>query len=154
MTNVALAEITGAYFNVKARLYSNLWANASLTTTQGVYRIGKDSVAMPLDHIPPAYGQFSLRWNDTRWFAEAQCLFNGKKEARDYSNSGEDNADKNPINGNPSWQIYNVRAGYNHTSGASIQLSMENILDLRYRYFASGVTAGGRSINCTLSYKF
>ncbi len=154
VTNVALAEISGAYFNVKARLFKNLWGNVSFTTTQGVYRIGKDSVAMPLDHIPPTYGQFSLRWNETKWYAEAQCLFNGRKEARDYSNSGEDNADKNPPTGNPAWQIYNLRFGYNHPKGASIQVMVENLLDLRYRYFASGVTAGGRSLNCTLSYKF
>ena len=154
VANVAFAEIAGSYFNVKARLYKNLWANASFTTTQGLYRKGKDSISMPLDHIPPTYGQVSLRYNESNWYVEAQLLFNGRKEARDYSNSGEDNADKNPVNGNPAWQIYNVRAGYNHSSGASVQLALENLLDLRYRYFASGVTAGGRSINCTLSYKF
>ncbi len=154
VTNVAFAEISGAYFNVKARLYKELWINTSLTTTQGLYRLGNDSASKPLDHIPPAYGQVSLRWNGGRWFSEAQVLFNGRKDARDYSNSGEDNADKNPPIGNPAWQIYNLRAGYTHPKGFGVQLALENLLDLRYRYFASGVTAGGRSLTFTLTYKF
>ena len=154
VTNVAIAQISGTYFNIKARLYKDLWINASATTTSGVYRKGHDSLAQPLDHIPPVYGQVSMRWNGKLWFAELQTLFNDRKDARDYSNSGEDNADKNPVIGNPAWQIYNLRAGYSHKSGLSVQLAFENLLDLRYRYFASGVTAGGRSVGCTLSYKF
>jgi hemoglobin/transferrin/lactoferrin receptor protein len=154
VTNVAFANISGAYFNVKARLYKELWMNASATTTSGTYRTGTDSLAQPLDHIPPVYGQVSLRWNAKQWFVEAQTLFNGRKESRDYSNSGEDNADKNPVTGNPAWQIYNLRGGFNHASGLSLQVAFENLLDLRYRYFASGVTAGGRSVSCTLTYKF
>ena len=154
VTNVAIAQISGAYFNVKARLYKDLWINASATTTAGIYRKGTDSLSQPLDHIPPVYGQVALRWNGKSWFAEFQTLFNGRKDARDYSNSGEDNADKNPAIGNPAWQIYNLRGGYTHKSGLSVQLAFENLLDLRYRYFASGVTAGGRSVSCTLSYKF
>lgn len=154
VTNVAIANISGAYFNVKSRLYKELWMNASASTTSGTYQKGIDSLAKPLDHIPPLYGQVSLRWNGKFWFAEAQMLFNGKKEARDYSNSGEDNTDKNPPIGNPAWQIYNVRGGFSHKSGLSVQIALENLLDLRYRYFASGVTAGGRSLSCTLSYKF
>ena len=154
VTNVAIAQIPGTYFNVKARLYSNLWINGSATTTAGIYRKGTDSLSQPLDHIPPVYGQVALRWNGKSWFAEFQTLFNGRKDARDYSNSGEDNADKNPAIGNPAWQIYNLRGGYTHKSGLSVQVAFENLLDLRYRYFASGVTAGGRSVSCTLSYKF
>ena len=154
VANVAIAQISGTYFNVKARLYSNLWINGSATTTAGIYRKGTDSLSQPLDHIPPVYGQVALRWNGKSWFAEFQTLFNGRKDARDYSNSGEDNADKNPAIGNPAWQIYNLRGGYTHKSGLSVQVAFENLLDLRYRYFASGVTAGGRSVSCTLSYKF
>jgi hemoglobin/transferrin/lactoferrin receptor protein len=154
VTNVATANISGAYFNVKSRLYKELWMNASATTTSGTYQKGRDSFAQPLDHIPPFYGQVSLRWNGKLWFVEAQMLFNGKKEARDYSNSGEDNVDKNPPSGNPAWQIYNLRGGFSHKNGLSVQFALENLLDLRYRYFASGVTASGRSLSCTLSYKF
>jgi hemoglobin/transferrin/lactoferrin receptor protein len=154
VTNIAFANISGAYFNVKARLFKELWVNASATTTSGTYQKGKDSLAQPLDHIPPVFGQVSMRWNAKLWFVEAQILFNGKKDARDYSNSGEDNADKNPVTGNPAWQICNLRGGFTHKSGLSVQMALENLLDLRYRYFASGVTAGGRSLSCTLSYKF
>jgi len=33
-------------------------------------------------------------------------------------------------------------------------MAMENLLDLHYRYFASGVSAAGRSMNVSLMYSF
>jgi hypothetical protein len=33
-------------------------------------------------------------------------------------------------------------------------VSVENLLDLHYRYFASGMSAAGRSVNVSLAYSF
>ena len=33
-------------------------------------------------------------------------------------------------------------------------LAIENLLDLHYRYFASGMSASGRSVNLSLAYQF
>lgn len=164
--NVALGKITGTYLNAKVRLVRSLWISGALTNTRGTYYLTKGDVAQPLDHIPPMYGQTSLRWNGKDWFVEGQCLFNGKKKASDYSSSGEDNQDKQPIgmadiNGdgkadgfNPAWQCWNVRGGYQHRSGLMVNMAIENLLDLHYRYFASGMSAGGRSVNVSVAYRF
>ena len=166
LKNVALGEISGMYLNAKVRLVKELWFSGSLTQTQGIYRLNEVADEQPLDHIPPLYGQASLRWNGQGWFAEAQCLFNGMKKAEDYSSSGEDNQDKQPIgladiNGdgkadgfNPAWQCWNIRGGYQHRSGLSAALAIENLLDLHYRYFASGMSAAGRSVNLSITYQF
>ena len=166
LKNVAVGEISGMYLNAKIRLFRELWMSGSVTQTKGIYRLNEVADDQPLDHIPPVYGQASLRWNGNGWFVEGQCLFNGMKRAEDYSNSGEDNQDKQPIglgdiNGdgkadgyNPAWQCWNVRGGYKHKSGLSANLAIENLLDLHYRYFASGMSAGGRSVNMSISYQF
>lgn len=166
LKNVALGQITGLYFNAKVRLMHALWFTGSVTQTKGMYQWGEAAAKQPLDHIPPVYGQASLRWNGQGWFAEAQCLFNGMKKAKDYSTSGEDNQDKQPIgladiNGdgkadgfNPAWQCWNLRGGYQHKSGFSATVAIENLLDLHYRYFASGMSASGRSVNVSLAYSF
>ena len=164
--NVALANISGLYLNAKVRLVQSLWFTGSITQTKGIYQTAETATEQPLDHIPPVYGQASLRWNGADWYLEAQCLFNGEKRAKDYSSSGEDNQDKQPvgladIDGdgkpdgfNPAWQCFNLRGGYQHKSGLNVTASVENILDLHYRYFASGMSAAGRSINFSLGYKF
>ena len=166
LKNVALGEISGMYLNAKVRLVKDLWFSGSLTQTKGIYRLDDAAAEQPLDHIPPVYGQASLRWNGKGWFAEAQCLFNGMKKAEDYSSSGEDNQELQPIgladiNGdgkadgfNPAWQCWNIRGGYQHRSGLTATLAIENVLDLHYRYFASGMSAAGRSVNVSLAYSF
>jgi len=164
--NVAVGHISGVYFNAKVRLMRELWFTGSVTQTKGVYQLDEAAAEQPLDHIPPIYGQAALRWNGAGWFVEGQCLFNGKKKAQDYSSSGEDNQDKQPIgladiNGdgkpdgfNPAWQCWNLRGGYQHKSGLTANLAIENLLDLHYRYFASGTSASGRSVNLSLAYQF
>jgi hemoglobin/transferrin/lactoferrin receptor protein len=166
LKNVAVGEISGLYLNAKVRLINELWFSGAITQTKGIYRLSEGTDGQPLDHIPPVYGQASLRWNGAGWFVEGQCLFNGKKKAEDYSSSGEDNQDKQPIgmadvNGdgkadgfNPAWQCWNVRGGYQHPCGLSASVALENLLDLHYRYFASGMSAAGRSLNMSLSYSF
>ena len=166
LQNVALGEISGMYLNAKVRLVKDLWFSGSLTQTKGIYRLDDAAAEQPLDHIPPVYGQASLRWNGKGWFAETQCLFNGMKKAEDYSSSGEDNQDKQPIgladiNGdgkadgfNPAWQCWNIRGGYQYRSGLSAALAIENLLDWHYRYFASGMSAAGRSVNLSITYQF
>lgn len=151
--NMASGNIYGFYGNAKINVYKKLWINASLNMLKGIYK-NADGLESPLDHIPPTYGQVSLKWTDIKWYGELQCLFNGKKKLSEYSNSGEDNLDKNPAYGNPAWQILTVRAGYQFNKSFSCAANIENLLDLRYRYFASGVTAPGRSVNVTVSYKF
>jgi hemoglobin/transferrin/lactoferrin receptor protein len=164
LKNVALGQITGMYLNAKVRLMQPLWLSGSVTQTKGIYKLDDAAAEQPLDHIPPVYGQASLRWNGEGWFSELQCVFNGTKKAADYSSSGEDNQDKQPIgladiNGdgkadgfNPAWQCWNLRGGYQHKSGLSAMVSVENLLDLHYRYFASGISAAGRSVNVSLAY--
>ncbi len=153
MVNISSATICGYYGNARIRIWKDLWANGSYTFTHGRFNKFASSNDEPLDHIPPIYGQLALRYNFTEEiFCEAQYLFNGRKLAKDYSSSGEDNANQNPPGGNPNWGIYNLRLGYQR-NGLSLQLSAENLTDLRYRYFASGVTASGRSLNVNLGIR-
>ncbi len=167
LMNLAEGRIWGVYTNAKYRLGKQLWWTGSLNYTRGTYRNATDGNTPwePLDHIPPMYGQSSLQWKLPRGFAELQYLFNGKKKAEFYSSSGEDNQDKQPyglldVNAdgkpdgfNPSWGIWTVRGGYRLPKGFSLQLAVENMLDLHYRYFASGMSASGRNVLVSLKWE-
>ena len=70
------------------------------------------------------------------------------------SSAGDINGDGKPDGFNPAWQCWNLRGGYQHKSGLTANLAIENLLDLHYRYFASGMSASGRSVNLSVAYQF
>lgn len=81
-------------------------------------------------------------------------LFNGKKKLKDYAASGEDNLQYAPASGIPAWQTYNIKSSVSLFSGATLFAGLENILDLQYRTFSSGINAPGRNIYGGLKYDF
>ena len=155
--NVGTGNIYGGFANIQWNILQKLWLNASINETQGFVKYSNpdwNKGNNRLDHIPPMFGQIALRWRENNWFAEMQCVFNGSKPVSEYSISGEDNLQYATPSGNPAWQVYNVRAGISDFHGLNLMISVENLLDLRYRYFASGVSAAGRGIHVTAGYKF
>jgi hemoglobin/transferrin/lactoferrin receptor protein len=154
MGNSALGYVTGGYFAAKIQLLSNLFADINYNSTFGRYRINEKSAWVPLDHIAPDHGRVGLRWSSNHWQWEAFMLFNGRKVKREYSPSGEDNAQYAPGGETPAWQTYNVRASWMVNKYITASFAAENILDLNYRTFSSGISASGRNLVLSLSASF
>ncbi len=157
--NVGQGHIQGFFANLQWRFARQWTFKGGITETQGRVRYGNGNW-LPMDHIPPFYGQLSIKWQKSGYWAEAQYLFNGAKPLSEYSPSGEDNLKYTPgfstgnSMGNPSWGIVNLRGGAQFKERWKIQISAENLFDLRYRVFASGISAAGRNLSTTLSYSF
>jgi hemoglobin/transferrin/lactoferrin receptor protein len=81
-------------------------------------------------------------------------LFNGRKIRGEYSPSGEDNAQYAPGGETPSWQTYHVRANWQVNKNLLASFAVENILDLNYRVFASGISAPGRNLVASIKVSF
>lgn len=128
-----------------------------LNYTYGRYTNVANDTVVPLDHIPPVFGQSSILINEKNMNFEFFVRYNGKKTSSNYSSSGEDNAvySADPKKGYmPAWFTLNLRCGYNLTSNLRINVACENITNNRYRVFASGVNAAGRNFIFSLRYKF
>ena len=141
-------------YNVHAgyKLAKTTSAEVMYNYTYGDYT--NATTTYPLDHIPPAYGKFSLKHQQNQWFAEANCLFNSWKRIGNYNPNGEDNEQYATPEGMPSWITLNLHTGYQFTKAFAINVSAENLLDRNYRYFASGISAPGRNFVVTLVGKF
>lgn len=150
--NAGKAYITGFSGSVKTTLARNLAFNGSYNVTLG--RVTTNGNNRPLDHIPPYYGRLSFNYAPTWGTFEAYMLFNGKKDLKDYSTSGEDNLQYAPASGMPAWETYNFKASTKQIYGFTLFAGMENILDTQYRVFASGINAGGRNIYGGAKYSF
>ena len=135
---------------------------------------------VPMDHIPPLYGRVSLTFKTEKLNVEGLVRFNGAKPLKEYSVSNinyqnriytvdrEGTADniesglinKNPAPGEsmydglPAWMTYNVYVAYQFSKSFSINIGIENIADIHYRYFSSGLSAPGRNFSIAFRGNF
>jgi len=150
--NKAKAVVYGFNVNGSANLSPNTILAATYTYTKGTYQNGL--VEMPLDHIPPTYGRVGLKHDIKKFTAELFTLFNGWKRIEDYNLNGEDNEIYATKDGMPAWQIWNINTSYQPTQKLNFSFQIENMADLNYRYFASGISALGRNYVVSCKYSF
>jgi hemoglobin/transferrin/lactoferrin receptor protein len=155
--NKAKAIVFGFNVNGSANLTPNTILAATYTYTKGNYTnqklIGLNT-ELPLDHIPPSYGRIGLKHDVNKFSGEIFTVFNGWKRIKDYNLNGEDNEIYATKDGMPSWQIWNINTNYQLTKKLNFSFQIENIADLNYRYFASGISALGRNYVVQARYSF
>lgn len=142
-TNKGRAYIAGVNGSIEADLTDWMSVYGNVTYTYG--RIVTDSVPYPLDHIPPVYGRAGFRAKYKWLRGEFFALFNGKKRVKDYNMLGEDNFGQATPDGSPAWVTLNARVSFQPVAHFSVDLGCDNLMDMRYRTFASGVSAAGRN---------
>ncbi len=136
---------------------------------------------VPLDHIPPHYGRTSIAYRGDKFRIEGVLRYNGAKSVEEYavgsidlhSECGHvidregmsDNIEYGLINNNPgecesiyaglpAWMTYNLYLSYRFSERFSIDLAAENLTDVHYRQFGSGLSAPGRNFILTLRGSF
>ena len=150
--NKAKAVVYGFNVNGSANFTPNMTLAATYTYTKGTYQNGL--IEMPLDHIPPTYGRVGLKHNVKKFSAELFTVFNGWKRLEAYNLNGEDNEIYATKDGMPAWQIWNINTSYQPSYKLIFSFQIENIADLNYRYFASGISALGRNYVVQARYSF
>ena len=127
---------------------------STLTYTYGRYIDFSNDSVVPLDHIPPVYGQTNLTYTVKSFEADFYVRYNGWKRIEDYRLGAEDNEAYATVNGMPSWYTLNLRLNYFVNRNFSVNLACENITDNHYRIFASGMSSPGRNFVISLRTKF
>jgi hemoglobin/transferrin/lactoferrin receptor protein len=142
--NSATARIYGFSAAVNANITKDAQLYANFAYTKG--EVTSTNVKQPLDHISPITGNIGYSVNHKRLTSEVYLMYNGKKEMKNYSGSGEDNQQYATKIGIPAWMTLNAKFGYNFRKYFVLQGGVENILDTQYRVFASGIHGPGRNI--------
>jgi hemoglobin/transferrin/lactoferrin receptor protein len=176
-TNAATADIFGYSVNVALNLKEQFFIRAGYNDIKGNYVSGtlddqEITEKRPLSHIPPNYGQIGIAYQfkgkkDHSWKrfkAELVVRFNGKKPLGEYdkSSGNSDNLDDaieiNPLNddevGTPQWQTWNIYTTWQFSRKFSLNFNVENLADLHYRPFSSGISSPGRNFIVTLKGTF
>jgi len=150
VTNATYANVYGLHINLQANFTDKLSARSTLTITKG-----KEKGGIPMRHAAPVFGATHLVYSSSKLTADLYALYNG---ARKYEDMPPTEVEKpymyaTDLNGNPwspEWVTLNFKATYNLTKWAVINAGVENILDLRYRPYSSGIVAPGRNFIISL----
>lgn len=152
LQNAASAWICGAQLRYKGSLSPRLNALAQLTYTYGRQFLA--SAWQPVDHIPPLHGQLGMEWTHKRLDLGLRIDFSDWKRREDYGLLGEDNLRYATPNGMPAWWTLNSHLNWRLREGVVLRLQLNNLLDLRYRVFSSGISAPGRNFMVSLNGSF
>jgi len=144
--NADEAYIQGFSANFLADFNENFSLKSSINYTYGMYKDKTNDTLVPMDHIPPVFGQTSLMHRCKRFESEFNVRYNGWKHIEDYSPSGEDNLPQATVYGMPAWYTLNIKTAFEVNEHVKLIVGIDNILDMHYRTFASGVSAPGRNL--------
>lgn len=158
--NMGTTSIHGASFEGKWNLTSHFTISSDLTFTRADFLEGFG----PLPSILPFYGASMLQYNKDKLSIRIRNRFSSAKNREDYSLGGEDGLEETPVElnsegfpqfvGTPSWSIFNLSGSYAWTEQFVLRAGLENIFDVHYREFASGISAPGRSLMLGASLDF
>jgi len=129
----------------------NFGVNGSISWTKGESTNAAGETS-PLGHIPPLFGAITLDYKRSKLTQELNLRFNGKKDIADFGGS-VDNPEFATPEGSLAWYTVNYYGNYIPGNRFSIQFGVENILDIHYRTFSSGLSASGRNFIITLKSK-
>ncbi len=140
--NAAQAHIYGLSAKVRYSLNDEWLASATYN-----YTYGQDlSDDVPMSHIPPQFGKLNVEYQKGRFTAEAFMLYAMAKKADRYGPGTTDNLAEGTEDGVPAWQTFNLRTSTKISKTVILQIAVENILDVHYKTFASGLSSPGRNV--------
>ena len=118
-----------------------------------------NNVEVPVRHVAPAFGNTHFIWKQERVTIDAFANYNGELSFDQLAPSEVSKAylyalDENGNPYSPSWYTLNLRTQYEVMPSLSVNLSLENITDQRYRTYSSGISAAGRNFIASVNYKF
>ena len=141
---------------------NSLSRNFSLKGDLSIIEALKNDQYGPLPSISPIFGSLLLNYQKNNWFSSLLFQFSGSKDPEDYSTGGEDGLEETPLisisqglyAGTPSWSELSFLTQYQLNKNVFLRLGIDNIFDVHYRSFASGISAPGRNFKLGVNVSF
>ena len=140
----------------------NLTGNLSLRADLSIIEAIKSEQYGPLPSISPVFGSILLTYQNKDWYTNLHYQFSGSKDPGDYSLGGEDGLEETPLisesqrlyAGTPSWSEFSILTQYQLSEKIFLRFGLDNIFDVHYRSFASGISAPGRNFKLGVNISF
>ena len=125
-------------------------------------KAGKNKKYGPLPSISPVFGNLLLKYHKDNWLTSLRFQFSGSKNPNTYSIGGEDGLEETPLiselsslyAGTPAWNDLSLLTQYEWKENIRFRVGIDNIFDIHYRTFASGISAPGRNLKIGANITF
>lgn len=155
--NADEAYIYGGSASINWELPYHFYFNSNFTITKGRDKTNDQ----PLRHTTPNFGKTTFGYKHKRFNVQFYSEYNGNRFRKDIPSSEID--DKSYLygihtsdsdkDGSPEWATFNLKVNLEINKTFSISTALENITDLHYRPYSSGISAPGRNFIISLSMK-
>lgn len=157
LQNAAEANVWGVQAALESRFARYLYVKANVNWQRGFEELDNGQVS-PSRHVAPLFGRASVGFDNRKLQAEVFTAFQAECDA---ASMPEEERGKTEIyakdaNGNayaPGWITLNMRLSYLILKGLRLNATLENLTDLRYRPYSSGISAPGRNVTLSLTYQ-
>lgn len=156
LQNAAVARVWGVQAAVDVNFTKRLYALARLNWQRGREELDDGSTS-PSRHAAPMFGRLAVGYRHERFIVEAYSAFQAECSAADMPMEEKDKKEIYALdnNGNaysPSWYTLNLRASFYVSKSLSLNTTLENIADKRYRPYSCGISAPGRNVTMSITY--
>lgn len=156
--NIGLVKIYGIQTSFHWNLTKSIKLSGNLNYQKGTERDPESGKYYSPTHVAPFFGRLSASYIRNSFGVTLFTNFNGEIN---YTNLAlTERADKHLYakdgNGNPyapGWAVYSIR-GWLKVGKVLVTSEVENLTDLRYRPYSSGITAPGRNFIVSVRYGF
>lgn len=151
-TNTGTAFIYGFGFNTVLKITHLLSFFTNLSYTKG-----RDDEGFSMQYAPPFFGKSGFIFDQKSFKLEINAAFNATLQYTDLAPAERNLAflyaqDSNGNPYSPAWYTLNVNSSYRFNEIIFLSLGIENILNYRYRTYASGITAPGLNVIIALRF--
>ncbi|MFN3916460.1 MAG: TonB-dependent receptor plug domain-containing protein [Flavobacteriales bacterium] len=158
LQNAAFATVYGLQAGMDVKLPKGFGLSSLLTYTLGIEEL-EDGTTAPLRHAAPVFGATRITYTKDRLKADLYGMYSGEVT---FLNLAPDELTKPFLyakdeNGNPyspAWFTLNFKIMYQLAEYMMVSGGVENIADLRYRPYSSGIVAPGRNFIVALRANF
>jgi hemoglobin/transferrin/lactoferrin receptor protein len=149
MQNAAFATVYGIQAGLEAKLPFGFGLSTQFNYQKGEEELD-DGTTSPLRHAAPWFGVTALTFSADKIKMDLYANYSGRvlyenlppeEQAKDYMYALDDEG--NPFS--PGWYTLNLKMMYQITDIFSVSGGVENLTDIRYRPYSSGITAPGRN---------
>lgn len=156
--NVGEIDVYGFQAGVEL-YYKGFGLRSHLSYQKGFEKVPDSSVTYPLRHAAPTFGSTHLTYEyKNKWKADFYVVYNARMDYKDLALTERFNPSyARDKNGKPyvdSWYTLNFKLGYYPHPFIALTGGVENITNLLYRPYASGINAPGRNFIFSLRVKF
>lgn len=158
LQNAAFAEIFGIQAGFEVALSRSLLWGTRFNWQKGTEELDNESRS-PSRHAAPAFGLTRLSYQYRKWKVEITAQYSAERkfEAMPEEEKGKPAIYAQDENGNPyspAWTVINFNSTFQLHQKIQVMAGIENLGDIRYRPYSSGIVASGRNFTFGLRASF